>query len=86
MPSFVLHHYIKQEQSASYIKHKLQSESSKGTLILQINFTENYSPFYQDKIQSAHWHKTQILMFTAAIRQCGECMPAERNLTQGNQC
>ena len=29
MPSFLLHHYIKQKQSASYIEHKLQSESSK---------------------------------------------------------
>ena len=32
--------------------------------------------FYQDKIQSSQWHKTQNSVFTAAIWQCGECVPA----------
>ena len=37
---------------------------------------ENYSTFYQDEIQSAHWHKNQITVFTVAFWQNGECQPA----------
>ena len=32
--------------------------------------------FHQDETQSAHWHKTQISVFAAAIWRCGECVPA----------
>ena len=71
MQSFVLHHYIKQKLSSSYIEHKPQFKSSKGTSALQVDFAENYCTFYQNEIQSALWHKT------LAIWQCGECVPAE---------
>ena len=43
---------------------------------MQIDFAENYSLFYQDEIQFAQWHKTPISVFTVAIWQCGECVPA----------
>ena len=43
---------------------------------MQIDFAENFSTFYQDEIQSAHWNKTQITVFTAALWQNGECLPA----------
>ena len=55
----------------------LQSEISKGTSVLQVDFTKNYSTFFQDKIQSAYENKSQISVFTAAIFQCGECLPAK---------
>ena len=34
IPSIVLHNYIKQKQSASYIEHKLQYKRSKWTVVL----------------------------------------------------
>ena len=56
VPSF-LHHFFKQKQSNSYMKLKEQVETSDSTAVLQTDFAENYSTFWQDEVQSAHWQK-----------------------------
>ena len=33
--------------------------------MLQIGFAENYMTIWQDKIQSSHWQKKQITVFTS---------------------
>ena len=77
MPSFILHHYIKQKQSTTYLEHRKESEEGESdVLVLQIDFVKNFNTFHQDEIQYAHWNKTQITMFTAALWQNGECLPA----------
>ena len=40
---------------------------------MQIDFAENYSPFWQVEVQSAHWHKNQITAFTFAFWQSVGC-------------
>ena len=64
LPSFLRHFFIKQKQSDSYMKLKEQVETNDSTAVLEINFAENYSTFWQDKVQSAHWPKNQITVFT----------------------
>ena len=61
LPSFLRHFFIKQKQSDSYMKLKEQVETNDRTAVLQIDFAENYSTFWQDEVQSAHWHKTKSL-------------------------
>ena len=61
----------------AYSELKKESEEGESNVsVLQIDFAENFSTFYQDEIQSAHWNKTQITVFTAALWQNGECLPA----------
>ena len=67
--SFLQHFFIKQKQSDSYIKLKEQIETNDSTAVLNIDFAENYSTFWQDKVQLAHWHKNQITVFIAALWQ-----------------
>ena len=71
--SFLQHFFIKQKQSDSYIKLKEQIETNEGTAVLNIDFAENYSTFWQDKVQLAHWHKNQITVFIAALWQSVGC-------------
>ena len=55
IPSFILHHYIKQKQSTAYLEHKKESEEGElNVSVLQIDCAENFSTFYQDEIQSAY--------------------------------
>ena len=53
VPSFLQHFFIKQKQSESYMKLKEQVETDESTAVLQTDFAENYSTFWQDKVQSA---------------------------------
>ena len=46
------------------------------TAVLQVDFVENFSTFWQDEVQSAHWHKEQVTVFTAALWQNKECKSA----------
>ena len=76
-PSFILHHYNKEKQSTAYLEHKEESEEGESNVsVLQIDSAENFSTFHQNESQSAHWNKTQITMFTAALCQNRECLPA----------
>ena len=45
-------------------------------LFCRLTFNENYSIFWQDEVQSAHWHKNQITVFTAALWQSVGCILA----------
>ena len=41
--------------------------------VLQIDFAENFSTLWQDEIQSAHWNKKQITVFTSVTWQQNLC-------------
>ena len=60
------HYYIKQKQSKVLLEHEKESEEWESN----VSVLENDFP---DKIQSAHWKKTQITVFTAAPWQNGKC-------------
>ena len=58
------------------MKLKEQVKTNDSTAILQIDFAENYSTFWQDEVQSAHWHENQITVFTAVLWQSVGCTSA----------
>ena len=66
-PTLLMHHFVKEKQSAAYKSDHDFSDTNFDTAELEIDFSENYSAFYQDEVQSAHWAKTQITIFTAAL-------------------
>ena len=76
VPSLLKHFFTKQKQSDSYMTLKEQVETNDSTAVLQIDFAEKYSTFWQDKVQSAHWNENQITVFTAALWQSVGCTSA----------
>ena len=68
--SFILHQYIKQRQSTAYLEHKKESEEGESNvLVLKIDFAENFSTFYQDEIQCAHWNKTNHHVYSCSLTE-----------------
>ena len=64
-----MHHFVKEKQSAAFKIDCDFSDTNFDTAVLQIDFAENYSTFYEDEVQSAHWVKTKKTIFTAALWQ-----------------
>jgi hypothetical protein len=62
---FLSHHHTKRWQAR--IIHELKEQTSSQRVLLQIDFAENYSCLHQDEAQSAHWHKSQVTLFTACF-------------------
>ena len=65
LPSFLLHCFIKQKQSKTYEDHKYLLMGNQNTAVLQVDFPENFSNLWQDKVQSPHWNKKQVTVFTS---------------------
>ena len=65
IPNFLAHVFIKWKQSSCFQK-KL-SNIPKGTAIVQVDFSENYSFQQQGEIQSAYWSQKQLTIFTVCI-------------------
>ena len=65
IPNFLLHVFLqKQTQMAfSDARHNVSAES----VVLQVDFAENYICQYQDEIQSAHRNNPQVAVFTAVL-------------------
>ena len=49
-----------------HINRTLQ-ESSTSSCVVQVEFAENYSCVFQDKVQSARWNQKQLPIFTARL-------------------
>ena len=41
-----------------------------------MDFAENFSTLWQDEVQSAHWHKKQVTIFTAVFWYQNSCSSA----------
>ena len=84
-----MHHFVKEKQLAAFKSDYDFSDTNFDTAVLQIDFVENYSSFYQDEVQSTHWVKTQITIFTAALWQKNECHLAvvvSNDVSHSKQC
>jgi hypothetical protein len=57
---FRQHTFIKRQQSDCFKFYKVIS----NTLVLQIDFSENYSMKFQDEVQAMHWINDQLTIFT----------------------
>ena len=73
LPKFLRHVFIKHKQSKSFesIKNSLKEDDTHA--LIQVDFSENYTAEYQDEVQSAHWHQTQITLFTVAVWTKNNC-------------
>ncbi|CAF3951677.1 unnamed protein product [Adineta steineri] len=63
VPHYIRHVYIKRKQSDYFEYMKIHANDN--TVICQIDYAENFSIGYQNQIQSAHWGKKLISIFTA---------------------
>jgi hypothetical protein len=62
---FLKHHYIKVNQSSAHQNYK--ANASPQSVLLQVDFAENFTCQHQDEIQAAHWLQSQVLIFTACL-------------------
>ncbi|GBM27837.1 hypothetical protein AVEN_119292-1 [Araneus ventricosus] len=62
LPQFLQHVYVKQQE---LFFEKVKENIQPNTLLLHFDFSENYSFFSQDEIQSAHWVSTSCTIYTA---------------------
>lgn len=58
--AYKTHCYVKRVQE-KYFKSKIDP----NTVILQVDFSENFSIINQDEIKAAHWSHDQVTIFTA---------------------
>ena len=63
LPHFLVHTFIKRAQ-AGLFKDKIKNQSD-GEVVIQMDLSENYECNDQNAIQSQHWTKKQITLFTA---------------------
>ncbi|CAF1333633.1 unnamed protein product [Didymodactylos carnosus] len=61
--AFLLHVYIKREQSKLFEESKSAADDKK--IVVQVDYSENFSLEEQDEVQSAHWATKSIAIFTA---------------------
>ena len=40
---------------------------NQNTAILEVDFAENFSMLWQDKVQSSHWNKKQVTAFSSVL-------------------
>ncbi|XP_033120803.1 uncharacterized protein LOC117119932, partial [Anneissia japonica] len=62
---FCLHTLIKRKQSLHFKNEK--KRASDLYAVMQVDFAENFTIIQQNEIQSAHFHHTQVTLFTACV-------------------
>ena len=67
LPAFLLHYFIKQKQSKTYEDHKNMLMDNHDIVVLQVDYTESFPTLWQDEVQSAHWNKNQVTVFTSVV-------------------
>lgn len=65
LPQFLKHAFINKRQASHF--ESLKKSLATDTMIMQIDFSENYCFHYQDEIQSAHWESNSCTLYTAII-------------------
>ena len=89
LPEFLQHCCTKRSQAESYQKEREAvggDAFDESFAMVQVDFSENYTCMFQDEIQSAHWKKGQVSLFTVALWCDGELHPkviASNNLDHG---
>ncbi|CAF3406874.1 unnamed protein product, partial [Rotaria socialis] len=62
---FLFHVFIKRQQSCFFETIKINTTNKK--CLMQVDYSENYAITEQNEIQSAHWSRKQLSLFTAHI-------------------
>ncbi|CAF1442411.1 unnamed protein product [Rotaria sordida] len=61
--TFLLHVYIKRQQSKFFEESKTNTDNKK--IVIQVDYSENFEIKQQDEVQSAHWSSKSVSIFTA---------------------
>ncbi|CAF4222918.1 unnamed protein product [Rotaria sordida] len=61
--TFLLHVYIKRQQSKFFEESKVNTNNKK--IVIQVDYSENFEIKQQDEVQSAHWNSKSVSIFTA---------------------
>ena len=64
---FLIHHFYTIYQRA-YIKKTTEESSEMNIAVVQLDFAENFTPFYQAAVQSSYWSQKQIPIFRAFVK------------------
>ena len=67
LPSFITHYYINQKQSEAYQQNLKEAKETDSVGVLQIDFSEHFSTFWQNEVQTTHWNKKQITIFSSCF-------------------
>ena len=63
MKTFLLHVYIKRQQSKFF--EELKPNSSDRKIVIQVHYSENFEIRQQNEIQSSYWTSKLVSIFTA---------------------
>ena len=65
---FLYHYFINKRQSETYNSCKvLATSESSDTVMVQTDFSKNFSYVYQDEMSSAHWKTNSVTLYTVMI-------------------
>ena len=67
---FMEHCYTKKEQAKPYQQQRenaIKFDSDPYAVLIQVDFSENYTCIAQDEIQSFHWKQDQVSLLTCAM-------------------
>ncbi|CAF2081488.1 unnamed protein product [Rotaria magnacalcarata] len=62
---FLFHVFIKRQQSSFF--ETIKSNTTNKKCLIQVDYSENYAIIEQNEIQSAHWSRKQLSLFTAYV-------------------
>ncbi|XP_063381046.1 uncharacterized protein LOC134667550 [Cydia fagiglandana] len=76
-PKFFEHAYIKRNQASSYHNHKTEISNTTDfeKVLIQVDYSENYTCVAQDEVQSFHWVQPQVTLFTVSLWMTGKQHP-----------
>ena len=67
-PDFFIHSFAKRKQAKSYEEDKQEFLMKHlNTVMIQVDFAENYTCAAQNEVQSAYWKQNQITLFTSVM-------------------
>ena len=64
---FLKHTYIKRMQSRAFISERESLKDDDSTVVIQVDFAENYTTQIQNAIQSSYWVSKQFTLFTVCL-------------------
>ncbi|CAB4058401.1 unnamed protein product [Lepeophtheirus salmonis] len=62
---FLKHCFTKQKQSSLFEGKKKTVQSGRDSVVLQVDFAEEFTSAYQDEIQSDHWNQKKLSILTS---------------------
>ena len=70
---FLKHTYIKRMQSRAFISERVSLKDDDSTVVIQVDFAENYTTQIQNAIQSSYWESKQFTLFTVCAWEKNGC-------------